>query len=374
MRSNLSVAASPRSRGGANILIISRHDYRTARRASVHFLAQKMAEQGHRVSFLSIGYSWLSRLRGDSRAHLFDRANRWETVDGVRSYLWRSAWHPVKLPIPPAVAGWIYQLWANGPFPEFDATAGEADVVIVESGIAPALLPRIRAAAPNARIIYRATDLLATAGVPSCIEDMLRANEGLIDLVVVVARTMLPHFGQFQCPKLFIPHGVDLQRLRLRTQSPYARPDNAVSVGSMLFDARAVQSLAAATPHFTFHVIGAPKGDFPANVIQYDEMSFERTLPYLQHADVGIAAYAPAQAAEYLSDSSLKLRQYAAIGLPSLCPDFAVGDHPLRFGYDPSQPADIARAFAEATQARRTPVLAKDWNDIAEELVEAALG
>lgn len=374
MRAGASALPSLRAVRRGHILIISRHDYRTARKASVHFLAQKMAEKGHHVSFLSIGYSWLSRLRGDSRAHLFQRANRWEDIDGVRSFLWRSAWHPVKLPIPEAVTGWIYNLWANAPFPELEEVAGAADAIIVESGIAPALLPRLRAAAPAARILYRATDLLSTAGVPPCIEEMLQDNEHHVDRVVVVARAMLPHFDRFQCPKLFIPHGVDADGLKRRTDNPYATPDNAVSVGSMLFDASAIQALAEVKPDFTFHLIGTPRGTFPANVIQYGEMPFDRTLPYIQHADVGIAAYLPAEGSGYLADSSLKLRQYAAIGLPAVCPSFAVGDHALRFGYDPSRPAEIGRAFAQAAGARRTPVLMKDWNAIAEELAEAALG
>lgn len=369
-----SAAPSPGLGERARILIISRHDYRTARKASVHFLAQKMAEQGHDVSFLSIGYSWISRLRSDSRTHLFHRANQWETVDGLRACLWRSSWHPVKLPIPGALVRWLYNVWASTPFPALEETAGEADVVIVESGIAPALLPRIRSAAPGARIVYRATDLLATAGVPDCIEDMLQDAQRHVDLVVVVARAMLPHFDGFSCPKLFIPHGVDLQSMRRPTDNPYADGNNAVTVGSMLFDMSAMQALAEGMPHFTFHMIGTPKGVFPSNVIQYGEMSFERTLPYLHHADVGIAAYLPAADSEYLADSSLKLMQYAAIGLPAICPSFAVGSYPLRFGYDPEVPGDIVHAFSRAAMAWRHPVATKDWHDVAEELVEAALG
>ncbi|MFD2428675.1 hypothetical protein ACFSUK_12115 [Sphingobium scionense] len=97
------VAPAPHTTENTRILIVSRHDYRTARRASVHFVARQMAQQGHDVAFLSIGYSWLSRLRGDSRSALFHRANNWEVIDGLRAYLWRSAWHPVKLPVPTGV-------------------------------------------------------------------------------------------------------------------------------------------------------------------------------------------------------------------------------------------------------------------------------
>ncbi len=127
---------------GRRVLIISRHDYRTRRRASVHFVARHMAQQGHQVTFMSIGYSWLSRLRGDSRADLFDRANAWEQVDGLQAYLWRSAWHPVKLPVSGKVESWLYSKWARNRCTALDEAAGAADIIIVEirhcAGIAEA--------------------------------------------------------------------------------------------------------------------------------------------------------------------------------------------------------------------------------------------
>src|SRR3546814_3782835 len=92
-----------------------------------------------------------------------------------------------------------------------------------------------------------------------CSSDLARD----IDMVVVVARSMLPHFDSFDCPRIFIPHGVDLRNLRRPTVSPYDRPHNAVAVGSMLFDEGAIRTLAQAVPHFTFHMIGTPRPAFP---------------------------------------------------------------------------------------------------------------
>src|SRR3546814_5110388 len=108
--------------------------------------------------------------------------------------------------------------------PALDDQAATADLILIESGIAPALIRRVRAIAPHARIVYRATDLLATAGVPQCIETTLQRQARDIDMVEVVARSMLPHFDSFDCPRIFIPHGVDLRHLPRPTVSPYDRP------------------------------------------------------------------------------------------------------------------------------------------------------
>ncbi|MGK2909937.1 MAG: GumK N-terminal domain-containing glycosyltransferase [Sphingobium sp.] len=354
------------------VLILSRHDYRTKRKASAHFLAKALAEQGHEVQFFSIGYSWLSRLRSDSRAFLDARANSWETVDGVHSYLWRGSWHAMRMPLIGERLGYLYDMWARSRCDALDEAAAAADVIIIESGIAPMLIPRVRAAAPNARLIYRAADLLSTAGVHPRVQQVLEQSREAIDLVVVVAHAMLPHFDRFRAPKVVLRHGVDRDQIGGPTTSPYSTGRNIVSVGSMLFDPTAVRVAAEHWPDWTFHLIGVPTGIFPQNVVQHPEMPFASTIPYLRHADIGLAAYQKEARSEYLAESSLKLLQYGAIGLPAVCPDFAVEPGSLRFGYDPDDPASIVHALERAAQAPRAPLAVPSWSEVAENLIEAA--
>ncbi|HHW4680980.1 MAG TPA: GumK N-terminal domain-containing glycosyltransferase, partial [Xylella taiwanensis] len=56
--SAVSVKARP------NYLILSAHDYRTPRRASIHFITDELAKRGD-TRFFSLRYSWLSRFKKD---------------------------------------------------------------------------------------------------------------------------------------------------------------------------------------------------------------------------------------------------------------------------------------------------------------------
>ena len=53
--------ATPAPRARQNLLVISRHDFRSPRKASVHFIARELAKSAT-VRFASIGFSLLSKL------------------------------------------------------------------------------------------------------------------------------------------------------------------------------------------------------------------------------------------------------------------------------------------------------------------------
>lgn len=358
-----------------DILFVSRHDFRTKRKASLHFLARQMGVD-HRVRFVSIGFSPLSRLRRDSRCFLEPVANTWQSIDGVSCYLWKTPLHPIDVGtgLVRAVVGRFYDLWSHWPCADFDRAAAASDVIFVESGIAPVFIRRLRRHAPHARIVYIASDLLSTALVHPRIQAILERDAPLLDLVITMARSMLPEFRAFGLPLVFLPHGLDRELLEADVPSPYATPRNVVSVGSMLFDGDAIRAAATAFPDWTFHLIGCgAQGRFPDNVTIHPETPFDRTVAYLRHADLGFAAYADVSDGSYLVDSSMKLMQFGHLGLPALCPDFAAGDKPLRFAYRPGDPASIVAAFRRATAegVTREPERGKDWTQAAADMLAA---
>lgn len=359
---------------GQKILLISRHDYRTGWRAGRHFLADAFRDLGAAVQFFSVGFSALSMLSDDHRKNLFGRANAWQTVDGIDCYLWRSPVHPFGRGLGKfeGLTDTLFRWWIRSACTALDDAARDADLIVVESGISAALIGRIRRSAPNSKIIYFVADLLETIGAHAFISKQLYRDRQAIDSIVVVARAMAPHFQDFGCPVFFVPHGVSKADFDGISASPYETGRNVATVGSMLFDASFFDVAADAFPDVHFHLIGTPgiEGTFK-NVTEYGRMPFRDTLPYLKHANAGVAPYRQRADAAYLADSSLKLMQYEYLRLPAICPVFAVGDKINRHGYEPGDPGSIVSAITAALGSTFTDEASGvlDWKDVANHLL-----
>ena len=357
------------------VFVSAFHDYRTAKRASIHPIARALAQSGYDVTFLSTRFSRLSRSKGDSRLFLWDRANRYETVDGIRCYLWRTAFHPFATGsrIGDTLMGTLFPLYAELPNRDVDAMFAEADYVVVEATVAAILLRRIRRLNPTARIIYYATDRLDTVGAHPYVRRRLEKDGALVHHISLRSSVMAEDFGWAGDRLTRIGFGIDPSDFADTGVQPYAPGTrNAVSVGAMLFDEQFFRIAAPAFPDVTFHVIGCGRTfDAPANVVLHDEMPFRDTLPWLRHATIGLAPYHRAAGVEYLAESSLKLAQYEYLGLPAACPDFAAGDVASRFGYVNDDATSITGAVSRALAAAGTiaPRAFPGWDGIGERLL-----
>ncbi len=369
----MSEGLSPRFK----ILVLSGQDFRSKRQVNIHFIARAMMEVGD-VRFFSIGFSRLSLIRRDPRANLWASANRIERVDGVECFLWRTPLHPINLArhgaaaAPRALSESLFARYAATPQPVLDQWAREADLIVLESGMAPILMARLRACAPRARFVYVASDALETIGCDAAVERALARHADAFDVIALPSPLLARDFPPGS-RLAHIPHGLDARVLGARAApSPYGPGAHAISVGSMLFDPDFFRIAAAVRPRIRFHVIGAgvpvPAAD---NIVVYPETPFAETLPFIGHATIGLAPYRQAGAPAYLADTSMKLMQYAALGVPAVCPHFAAGGHAGRFGYRPGDPRSIAAALDaamafDATSLRPTYLT---WRDVAMRLL-----
>ena len=254
-------------------------------------------------------------------------------------------------------------------------TLRDADVFIVESGSGPLLVPTFARNNPKAKFIYNFSD-----------------RSGVVDFHPYVVRQTeknLPHFSMIRlnaaivandfpdgAPTCYVPQAIDKALFDRPWPNPYATPRNVISIGDMLFDASSVSIMAKNFPDWTLHLFG--KGaklpqELP-NVRQYGERPYDEIVPYLKHADIGIAPYSNAQKeTDYLSQSSLKLVQYTYCALPIVTPQFAASHRDHAFGYTPGVESTIVYAFEKAMQCDRNGIdrsSVQDWT----QMIDTMLG
>ncbi|MFL6736053.1 MAG: hypothetical protein ACJ8F4_03210 [Sphingomonas sp.] len=358
------------------MIVSGYHDYRTRKRASIHQIADGLVRSGFDVSFVSTRFSLLSKLTSDSRLFLWDKANRIEEADGVECLLWRTLVHPFssRVHMLEVLNGHAYDFYSELRNPDFDKLVARADYVLVESGTAAIYLRRIRRTNLNAKIIYYAADRLATINAHPFVRRRLLEDEAMIDHFSLRAAQLKDDFPNAAGRMYKAGFGINASDFAGIGPSPYAPGERvAVSVGSMLFDCTVFQLAAANFPELQFHVIGSgARFEAPRNVHIHGEMPFERTLAYVKHASIGVAAYGAVAGADYLAESSLKLAQFDYCGLPSVCPHFASGTSPGRIGYEPGNEASITSAVSRAlsmvgrVKKRSFP----SWEDVALQVIE----
>lgn len=364
------------------IVILTSHVFLPGyRKASVHFVAQNWAEQGNQVYFTTVGHSWLTyaKDRPRFRALSSHQANHFELV---RQNLYAGAYLP---PIHAFSSGnTVLDRLSEGAFrlygsylPKFAREQIEdADLVVIESGSALCFFDTVHRYNPQARLLYFCRDLLKSVGAASVLESIQERAIPQFDTICVPSRLLaerLPSGGNVR----FIPQGVDARLFDQNQPSPYAPGSlNAVSVGNMLFDEDAVAAMAAAAPEVSFHIFGAQwHGALPANVVVYGERDFDSIVPYIRHADIGLAPYRMTAGEVYLSESSLKLPQYSYCKLPILMPDLIpyTGKNAVTYRLDGETDwrgkIDAALALPHS-ESLRDGIMT--WHDVARQTLEAA--
>jgi 2-beta-glucuronyltransferase len=179
----------------APYLLISGHDFRTPRKANVHFIADELARRG-KTRFFSVGFSLLSKLKRDPRVSLWDRANKSEHFNGADAYLWRSFLHPFNLRkkwLAPITAAWfrVYRYSAPAVLRQW---IEESNTIIIESGMGIIFVNLIRTINPTAQILSLASDALETIGCDEFLRDELARLAASFDGVRIPSVKLVAEF------------------------------------------------------------------------------------------------------------------------------------------------------------------------------------
>jgi 2-beta-glucuronyltransferase len=357
------------------VVLVSGHYLGSKRRAGFHHLADAYRSLGWDVTFVTAAISVLSRLRGDYRFAypVREEANRLVPVrEHLTSYVLLTRTHPGNLRSGLAnrlSAPWFAR-YANVPLGPLEQRLREADLVVFEGTAALLLVERVRGLAPDARLVYRASDDLRALGVhPIILEAEARAIP-LFDLVSAPTPQIAELLSRFG-PVEVHPPGVDKAALDRPTESPYGERPAAVFAGvSPLFDYESLASAAELAPHVAFHVIGPPPRPLRANVVFHPELPFDEVVPYLRHATFGLLLFPPGYAS--LGQGN-KVAQYSYCRLPIVAPARLEGDRPNLCFFEPGDAESLLHALETAERMPHSPAFAEGITS-AEELAAVLAG
>ena len=341
------------------VTLMAAHMADSARKVNFHFWVEAMNALGIDVDFVTVGFSDATKFKKSSR-QFNPPYNQWVHLNPhLRKYLWKPLFHPFSLghPVLNKMTSKILSYYPSLMPHNLKETFADTDLFIIENGAGLLLTTQLKKQYPNAKFLYSVCDRIETLGYHPLV---LQAEKDSLPLFDVIRVPSIAMQGDYDAKYnvQFIPHGLDKTIFDKDNATPYTRNNNVISVGDMLFDADTVLLLATTFPKWTFHLFGkkAKLDNPPSNVIAYGERPFDFIVPFIQHADIGLAPYRNAVNADYLSQSSLKMNQYSYCKLPILAPNFAAAGRNHVCGYEPEDKQSRISAMEKATMFDRDTI------------------
>jgi 2-beta-glucuronyltransferase len=354
------------------VVLISNHYFGSKRRAGFHFLAEAYRGLGWDVVFVTAPISWLSRLRRDPRFEYPVRreAGRMEPHGaGLSSYVLFTSFHPANLRVGVLnrLATPLYRRYGRGGLGALEPAVRDADLFLFESTPALLLAERFRDLNPRARFVYRVSDDVTLLGLHPLVVARERELAGRFDRVSVPSVTLHRRFDTL--PNAHVDgHAVDKEAFDEPRPTPYDRAQNGLFLGFWPIDEHFLVTAAAAFPDVGFHVVGQRTETTAPNVAAHGELPFRDTIPFVQHASIGLNTVAYRPGVESLTDS-LKVLQFSYCGLPIVAPAFLAGDRSNVVAYSPGDAASVRDAVARALAMGRRPELrggVRSWAELAQ--------
>jgi 2-beta-glucuronyltransferase len=358
------------------VVLVSYHYYGSKRRAGFHFLADAYARLGWDVLFVTAPISWMSFPRRDPRLAYpvrRDAARERRHPDGVRSRVLFTLFHPanLRLGILNRLVRPLYTRYARIGLGALEADVRAADLVVFESTPALLLVERFRKLNPRARYVYRVSDDLDLLRVHPLVIDIERRVAPTVELVSASSAAIARRFAGLRNARVD-EHGIDKQLFDASHPNPYSGGKNALFLGFWPLDDFFLREAAEQFPDVEFHVIGRLPKVRSANVVAHGELPFDETVPYVQHASMGLHTVAYQPGIEVLTDS-LKVLQFSYCGLPIVTPAFVASDRPNVVTYRPDDQASVRAAVERALAVGRMPELKngiRSWEELATALTD----
>jgi 2-beta-glucuronyltransferase len=364
-----------------NVILISAHYFLSRRKAGFHWLAESFANKlSWNVLFVTAPISLISWFCRDHRFEhpIFEQSKKVICItDHIRSYVYLTPFAPLpsKNTIFNIVSALIAKFYGKHLPPSLKQELIRADLIIFESTSALLLFEEVCGINPDAKKIYRVSDDLEVIHAAQQVIDCERKIAPKFDLISVPSEYIYRKFAHLPNCRLHY-HGINKELFSKQYDVPeeYTKFEkNIVFVGTSHFDYDFIKIAAESFPHWGFHIIGPLKkvGESP-NLLYYGEMPFAKTVPYIQHADVGLQNRISDRGLASLSDS-LKILQYTYCKLPIVAPIGLQSSRKNFVYYVPGEKDSIRTALAHAVEYDRKTIDISNiysWGELAEILIK----
>lgn len=360
------------------VVFISWHYFNSQRKAGFHFLAKAFSERGYDVVFVASVVSIFTFLRKEQviyeegfKQNLFKK-KKFGTVNSLINF---SLFRP-----PISRKSKTLEFLAHVFFRLNRKSIKEirnADYIVFECGHSVLFFDKVKSINPKAKIIYRMSDDMELLKVSKKTVEYERSILHKFNIVSVPTQLMFDKFSIVspRNTKLHF-HGIDKQIYDNCKNSPYLEKINLVFVGNSHMDVNFVDIASSLFEDYYFHIIGGfePLIKKP-NVMYYGRMPFEKTIPYVKFASIGLQIRSNEDGIATSLSDSLKVIQYSYCNLPIIAPDVIPAHHRKNFFYyNYDNKESIKKSIEQALNFNKNsqvPIV-NSWEEIALELIESA--
>ena len=246
----------------------------------------------------------------------------------------------------------------------------DSPVLLTSNPVVVNYLPAI----PYSRSAYlRLDDYARLPGVDPLL--VLRTDNAMIqrsDAVFATARGLLPHGGLSEKGH-YLPQGVDFDNfVRLPLEPPGTKVLGFFGLVAEWMDFELIEAVARAAPDWRLDFVG-PVQYKPSRITKLPNIRFLPPVPFNELPDAlseWAAAWIPFEVSELTAAvNPLKIREYLAAGLPSLCtplPEVSNTSYEVAITNNPHQVVDwlntiLAEDSLQTREARRDSVKDDTW-------------
>lgn len=350
------------------------HLYDSKKKAGFHHLAKSFLNRGYNVTFCTVPNTLISIIIEKSNKKVRCLSILYAIIPKIEKKIIKTSWislfHP--LFITPKLNIFFKKTLVNGYSKVFSKSY---DIIIFESNNGLFLFDILKTKNPDAKFIYRASDdLELVSGIRELIdhETMILSR---FDLISTPSLGITKKFKSKTTMDLNIItqyHGIDTCIYDKDYPNPYDNTKkNFVFVGTGFLDYKFLDLVSNINDKWEFHIIGnLQKLVNGKNITYYGEMPFEKTIPYLKFADVGLQTRSYSEGISTL-EKSLKFVQYTYLNLPIIAPKYMCLNESHVFSYEHNIESIKDSIYSALNFDRRTVDRSwvRSWDEIVLELL-----